>query len=298
MKTNPGLALRTAIQQEKPLQIPGVINAYAAKMAEQVGFRALYLSGAGVANANFALPDLGITSLNDVVADVEKITAASSLPLLVDADTGWGSPLNIRRSFKTLSRVGAAGAHIEDQQEAKRCGHRGDKHLVSESQMVGRIKAALDGRDNDDFVVIARTDAFAKEGEQGALQRALAYEAAGADAIFVEALTQLEQYRTFTQILKIPVLANMTEFGKTPLFTKEQLAEQNVSMILYPLSAFRAMNAAALQVFTAIRQTGTQSSVVNLMQNREDLYHNLDYEKFEQELEDYLQLMEKTHGSN
>jgi methylisocitrate lyase len=292
---HPGLKFRQAIQQEKPLQLLGVINAYVARMAEMNGYRAIYLSGAGVANSKFALPDLGMTSLNDVVEEVEHITSACTLPLIVDADTGWGSPLNVRRSFKALSTAGAAGAHIEDQQEAKRCGHRDHKHLISTSEMVGRIKAALDGRNHDSFFVIARTDALAGEGEQKALERAIAYQHAGADAIFVEAITQLEQYQLFTKNLSIPVLANITEFGKTPLLTKQQLSDVGVGIILYPLSAFRAMNAAALKVLQTIRQEGTQQSVVSLMQNRQDLYHYLNYEKFENELEAYLELMEKKH---
>lgn len=291
----PGQKLRQAIQEEKPLQLPGVINAYVARMAELNGYRAIYLSGAGVANSKFALPDLGMTSLNDVVEEVEHITCACTLPLMVDADTGWGSPLNVRRSFNALSRAGAAGAHIEDQQEAKRCGHREGKHLVSTNEMIGRIKAALDGRYHDSFVVMARTDAAAVEGEQRALERAIAYQNAGADAIFVEALTKLEQYQLFTKNLSIPVLANITEFGKTPLLTKQQLSDAGVGIILYPLSANRAMNAAALKVLQTIRQEGTQQSVVNLMQNRQDLYHYLNYEKFENELEAYLELMEKKH---
>lgn len=295
---HPGLKFRQAIQQEKPLQLLGVINAYVARMAELNGYRAIYLSGAGVANSKFALPDLGMTSLNDVVEEVEHITSACTLPLIVDADTGWGSPLNVRRSFKALSRAGAAGAHIEDQQEAKRCGHRDHKHLVSTNEMVTRIKAALDGRNHDSFVVMARTDAVAVEGEKKALERAIAYQNAGADAIFAEALTTLEQYELFTKNLNIPVLANMTEFGKTPLLTKQQLSDAGVSIILYPLSAFRAMNAAALKVLQTIRQEGTQQSVVNLMQSRQDLYHYLNYEKFEKELEAYLQLMESKHGND
>lgn len=290
----PGLTLRQAIIEEKPLQIPGVINAFAARLAQSVGFRALYLSGAGIANT-MALPDLGMTSLNDVLKEVENITATSSLPLLVDADTGWGSPLNVCRSFNLLSKSGAAGAHIEDQQEFKRCGHREGKHLVKTSEMIGRIKAALDGRAHDSFVVMARTDAYPVEGEQKTLERALAYQAAGADAIFVEALSTLDQYKIFTQALSVPVLANITEFGKTPLFTKQQLAAIGVGVILYPLSAFRAMNAAALKVFSTIRQEGTQTAVIDLMQNRQDLYQFLKYEKYEQELETYLQLMEKEH---
>ncbi len=294
---HPGLLLRQAIAANKPLQIPGVINAYAARLAQETGFAALYLSGAGVANSKFALPDLAMTSLNDVVEDVRHITSATTLPLLVDADTGWGSPINVRRSFKMLSRAGAAGAHIEDQHEAKRCGHRDGKQLVSSQEMVGRIKSALDGREHDSFVVMARTDAFAVEGEKGALQRALDYQAAGADALFLEAVTTLEQYKAFTQALTIPVMANITEFGKTPLFTKQQLKDVGVAIILYPLSAFRAMNAAALKVYSAILKEGTQQSVVDLMQSRVDLYHYLNYQQYEKEQDAYLHIMEKNNGN-
>jgi len=285
---HPGTLLRKAIQTERPLQIGGVINAFAAKLAEKAGFQALYLSGAGVANSKFALPDLGMTSLNDVLEDVTHITNATTLPLLVDADTGWGSPLNISRTFKLLSESGAAGAHIEDQAESKRCGHREGKHIVSTQEMVGRLKAALDGRHSEYFLIMARTDALASEGIDKTLERALAYQAAGAEALFLEAVTELEQYQAFTRALNIPVLANITEFGKTPLFSKQALAKVGVSMILYPLSAFRAMNAVALKVYKTILQEGTQESVLGLMQNREDLYQLLNYEKYEQKLESYL----------
>ncbi len=298
VKDHPGQRLRQAIIDEKPLQLPGVINPYAAKLAESVGFKALYLSGAGIANANFALPDLAMTSLNDVVTCVEHTANATPLPLLVDADTGWGSPLNVRRSFQLLSQAGAAGAHIEDQTESKRCGHRQGKQLISTHEMVAKIQAAKEGANHDSFVVMARTDAFAVEGEKGAIDRALAYQAAGADALFIEALTTLEQYAKFTKALKVPVLANITEFGKTPLFTKQELAGVGVSIILYPLSAFRAMNAAALKVFTAIRAQGTQQSVIELMQNRNELYHFLNYEKYEKELDSYFKIMEQENGDN
>ncbi len=294
VRDHKGQQLRQAIIDEKPLQLPGVINPYAAKLAQSVGFKALYLSGAGIANANFALPDLAMTSLNDVLMMVEQTVNATPLPLLVDADTGWGSPLNVARSFKLLSQAGAAGAHIEDQTEAKRCGHRQGKQIVSTQEMVAKIKAAKDGIVDDSFVVMARTDAFALEGEQGTLARALAYQEAGADAIFIEALTALEQYATFTKALKIPVLANMTEFGKTPLYTKQELASVGVSIILYPLSAFRAMNQAALTVFTAIRKEGTQKSVIDIMQDRNTLYQFLDYEKYEKEIDSYLHSANKT----
>jgi len=293
----PGQLLRTAIKTHKPLQIVGVIHAYAARLAESVGHQALYLSGAGVANSRLALPDLAMTSLDDVLTEVSKIVQVTRLPLLVDADTGWGSPLNVRRTFAMLSNAGAAGAHIEDQTEAKRCGHREGKKLVSIDNMVGKIKAAIDGRNADSFVVMARTDAFAVEGMEGALMRAKAYQGAGADAIFVEALTSLDQYQQFCQAIEIPVLANITEFGKTPLFSKEALAKVGVSMMLYPLSAFRAMNQAALKVYEAILK-GSQESVLPLMQTRDELYHYLQYEKYEQELDDYMQLMEREDGNN
>lgn len=298
MLTEPGQLLRKAIQTHKPLQIVGVIHAYAARLAESVGHQALYLSGAGVANSRLAVPDLAMTSLDDVVAEVTKITQSSNLPLLVDADTGWGSPLNIHRSFAVLSKAGAAGAHIEDQTEAKRCGHRDGKKLVNLETMVGKIKAALDGRNSDAFMVMARTDAFAVEGLTGALERALAYQEAGADAIFVEALGTLDEYQQFCQALEIPVLANITEFGKTPLFSRESLAKVGVGMILYPLSAFRAMNQAALKVYEAILQHGTQQSVLPLMQTREELYRYLQYEQYEKELDQYIQLMERADGNN
>ncbi|MFI4938367.1 MAG: methylisocitrate lyase [Candidatus Berkiellales bacterium] len=291
------ISLQDLITTEKPLQIVGVINPLAARLAEQAGHRAIYLSGAGVANANFALPDLAMTSLNDVLESVRRITAASDLPLLVDVDTGWGSPINVRRTFQLISRAKAAGAHIEDQTEAKRCGHRSGKQLISISNMVGKINAALDGRDRDSFMVMARTDAIAVEGEDRALDRALAYQEAGANAIFVEAATSLTQYEKFCRSLSVPVLANITEFGLTPLFTRDQLAQVGISMILYPLSAFRAMNKVALAIYSVLRETGTQQSVVHLMQTREELYHLLNYEAYEKELESYMKNMEKDDGS-
>lgn len=286
-----GDSLRQLVTTTEPLAIAGVIHAYSAKLAEIAGFKAIYLSGAGVANAHFALPDLAMTSLPDVVDLVIKITAVSSLPLIVDADTGWGSVLNIKRTFYELSRHGAAAAHIEDQTEAKRCGHRDGKQLVSKQEMVNRIEAAIDGRCDPSFMVIARTDAVAVEGEQAAIDRVVAYQAAGADAIFVEALEQLEQYKNFTQALNIPVLANMTEFGKTPILTRSQLKQVGVQMVLYPLSAFRAMNLAAQKVYETILNEDSQQSCLPLMQTRDELYRTLDYEKFEQELDKY----EKNH---
>jgi methylisocitrate lyase len=281
--------IKSLLAKTNPLPIVGVIHAYAAKLAEQAGHQAIYLSGAGVANAQFALPDLALTSLNDVLEQTTKITDATALPLLVDADTGWGSPLNVRRTFRLLSKAGASGAHIEDQTDSKRCGHREGKKLVSTDQMVGRLKAALDGRVREDFMVVARTDALAVEGEQAALARAIAYQEAGADALFVEAATSVEQYKIFTQALKVPVLANMTEFGKTPLMTQAQLKQANVSMILYPLSAFRAMNMAALKVYEVILKEGSQQSMLPAMQTREALYKILGYENFEEEINRYLE---------
>ena len=283
-KQTPGSRLRIAVEQERPLQVVGAINAYSAMMAEQTGFKALYLSGAGVANASHGLPDLGMTSLNDVLEDVRRITAASELPLLVDADTGWGSAFNITRTIKEMIRAGAAGVHIEDQVAAKRCGHRPGKAIVSQQEMVDRIKAAVDTR-TDDFVIMARTDALAVEGMESAVERARACIDAGADMIFPEAINTLEQYRTFTQAVSVPVLANITEFGATPLFTTEELSGAGVRLVLYPLSAFRAMNAAALKVYTTLRKEGTQKSVVDTMQTRMELYDFLNYHSFEEKLD-------------
>lgn len=283
-KLTPGARLRKAIEEEKPLQVVGAINAYAAMMAEQTGFEALYLSGGGVANASYGLPDLGMTSLGDVLEDVRRITAASELPLLVDADTGWGSAFNISRTIKEMSRAGAAGVHIEDQVAAKRCGHRPGKAIVSQREMVDRIKAAVDAR-TDDFVIMARTDALAVEGVEAAVERALACIEAGADMIFPEAITRLEQYQQFTRAVEVPVLANITEFGATPLFDTKELGDAGVSLVLYPLSAFRAMNAAALNVYRTLRREGSQKSVVDTMQSRVDLYEFLGYHGFEQKLD-------------
>lgn len=289
----PGNSLKQAMAAEKPLQVVGAIHAYAAKLAQQAGFKAIYLSGAGVANAELGLPDLAMTSLNDVLISVDRITDACDLPLLVDADTGWGSVINIQRTFRLLSKAGAAGAHIEDQTETKRCGHREGKQLVNTATMVGRIQAAVDGRLDSDFMVIARTDALASEGEASALERALAYQAAGADAIFVEAVTDLSQYQHFSKALAVPVLANMTEFGKTPLYTLETLANVGVSIVLYPLSAFRAMNQAALRVYQTIKKDGTQAALIDQMQTREDLYRVLHYQDFENAVEKDFNLQEK-----
>ena len=272
--TTPGARFRKALAAESPLQLVGVINAFAAVLAEKSGFKALYLSGAGVANASYGLPDIGITKLENVLLDVRRITSATRLPLLVDADTGWSNPA---RTVREMIKAGAAGIHIEDQVEAKRCGHLGGKQLVTPEAMVRRIKAALRGRSDPSFIVMARTDAVAREGLDAGIKRALQYRAAGADMIFVEALTDLDQYRRFADEVKIPVLANLTEFGKTPLFTVEQVRSAGVAIALYPLSAFRAMNAAALKVFQTIRAAGTQKGALKQMQTRAELYEALGY---------------------
>ena len=284
-RTSAGARLSAALASEKPLQIVGTINAYSALLAEQSGFRAIYLSGAGVANASFGLPDLGITSLNDVCEDVRRISSATDLPLLVDADTGWGSAFNISRTTRDLIRAGAAAMHLEDQVQAKRCGHRPGKALVPSEEMVDRLKAAVDAR-SDDFLIMARTDAHAVEGQAAAVERAQRYVEAGADLIFAEALATLEEYRQFTQAVRVPVLANITEFGKTPLFTRQQLGDVGVRLVLYPLSAFRAMSKAALQVYGALRNEGTQAGVLDRMQTRAELYDVLGYHEYEQKLDD------------
>ena len=283
--TSAGGRLWVALEQERPLQVAGAINAYSALLAERAGFRALYLSGAGVANASFGLPDLGITSLNDVCEDVRRITGATDLPLLVDADTGWGAAFNIARTCADLIRSGAAGMHLEDQVAVKRCGHRPGKALVPTAEMSDRIKAAVDGRTDDEFVIMARTDAHAVEGQQAAVDRALAYVAAGADMIFAEALGTLDEYRQFTQAVSVPVLANITEFGKTPLYTTAELASAGIRLALYPLSAFRAMSQAALSVYTEIKQAGTQQALLERMQTRTELYDVLGYHDYEQKLD-------------
>jgi methylisocitrate lyase len=281
-----GARLRAAVAQERPLQVVGTINAYSALLAERAGFKAIYLSGAGVANASFGLPDLGITSLNDVCEDVRRISSATEVPLLVDADTGWGAAFNISRTISDLIRSGAAGCHLEDQVQAKRCGHRPGKALVTADEMSDRIKAAVDGRTDDQFVIMARTDAHAGEGQQAAIDRALRYVEAGADMIFAEALTTLDEYRQFTSVVKVPVLANITEFGKTPLFTVQELASVNVGLVLYPLSAFRAMARAAESVYGAIRRDGTQKNVIDRMQTRAELYDVLGYHDYERKLDE------------
>jgi methylisocitrate lyase len=272
---SPGARLRTALKAEQPLQIVGVINAYAAILAEASSFKALYLSGAGVANASYGVPDVGITTLEDVLIDVRRITNASKLPLLVDADTGWDNPA---KTVREMSKAGAAGIHLEDQVEAKRCGHLPGKQLVSSQEMIQRIKAALKGRTDPEFVIMARTDAVASEGLDAGVARAREYCEAGADMIFAEALTELEQFRKFVGAVKVPILANITEFGKTPLFTVEELASVGVGMALYPLSAFRAMNAAALKIYRTIRSEGAQKSVLGEMQTRAELYEFLRYQ--------------------
>lgn len=281
-----GKRFKDAVSQNSPLQILGVINAYSAIQATKSGAKALYLSGAGVANASIGLPDLGMTNLEDVCIDTHRITAATDLPLLIDADTGWGGAFNIARTIKELTRAGAAGCHIEDQVAQKRCGHRPNKELVSKDEMCDRIKAAVDGKIDSDFVVMARTDAHASEGQQAAIERASAYVEAGADMIFAEAIHTLAEYKQFTNVIKVPVLANITEFGKTPYFTLDELKEVGISMVLYPLSGFRAMNKAALSVFKEIIQKGTQKGVLDIMQTREELYDMLGYHKFEDKLDE------------
>ena len=282
---SPGAKLRAALAAETPLQIPGAINAYHALLAERTGYRALYLSGGGVAAGSLGIPDLGISTIDDVLTDVRRITDVCPLPLLVDADTGFGGAFNLARSVRSLIKAGAAGCHIEDQVQAKRCGHRPNKQIVPTEEMTDRIKAAVDARTDPDFVLMARTDALASEGLDAALTRAAACVEAGADMIFPEAVTTLDQYRAFAK-LNVPILANITEFGSTPLFTLDELRSANVSIALYPLSAFRAMNAAALNVYQHLRTDGTQQNVVNTMQTRANLYDYLNYHAYEQKLDD------------
>ncbi len=280
--SSPGARFRTALVEERPLQIPGAINAYCAMLAERAGFRALYLSGAGVANASRGIPDLGFTTLDDVLTDVRRIVAATKLPLLVDADTGWDDPA---QTVRAMIDAGAAGIHIEDQVEAKRCGHRPGKQLVSSEEMVARIEAAVAGKTDADFVVMARTDALAVEDIDATLARAQRYRDAGADMIFAEACTDLAQFAAFTRALGVPVLANITEFGKTPLFTTDELRDAGIAMVLYPLSAFRAMNAAAFATYRTIREDGTQRAVIDRMQTRAELYEILNYHAAEQQID-------------
>jgi methylisocitrate lyase len=281
-----GARFRAALEAERPLQVVGTINAFSALLAEKSGFRALYLSGAGVANASFGLPDLGMTNLNDVCEDTRRITAATDLPLLVDADTGWGGAFNIAPTTRDLVRAGAAGMHIEDQVQTKRCGHRPGKALVSAEEMCDRLKAAVDARLEPQFVIMARTDAHAVEGQKPAVERAQRYVEAGADMIFAEALTSLDEYRQFTRAVAVPVLANLTEFGKTPLFTVRELGEAGVRLALYPLSAFRASARAALNVYRTLRERGTQKDVVDTMQTRAELYDVLGYHDYERKLDE------------
>ncbi len=292
-KISAAQGFRLALACEQPLQIAGAVNAYCALLAEHAGFRALYLSGAGVANASFALADLGMTTLNDVCEDIRRITAASELPLLVDADTGFGPALMLARTVRQLSRSGAAAMHIEDQVQAKRCGHRPGKALVNKAEMVDRIKAAVDARD-DDFIIMARTDAVAGEGLERALERVHEYVEAGADMIFAEALNSLEQYREFTSTLQVPVLANMTEYGVTPLYSVAELATTGVAMVLYPISAFRAMSKAAENVYAGIRHDGSQKALLGSMQTRADLYEHLGYKKLEEQLDKLFQSSQDT----
>ncbi|CUB05352.1 methylisocitrate lyase [Marinomonas fungiae] len=282
---SPGARFRQAIKDHSPLQVVGTVNAYCAMMAEQTGHHAIYLSGGGVANASYGLPDLGMTDLNDVLEDVRRITAASQLPLLVDIDTGFGGAFNIARTIQQMEKAGAAAVHIEDQVQQKRCGHRPNKAIVSQAEMVDRIKACVDARQDDNFVIMARTDALAVEGMDSAIERAVACVEAGADMIFPEAMLTLEQYREFVDAVKVPVLANITEFGATPLFSREELASAGVDLVLYPLSAFRAMNQAALNVYQHLLNDGHQRNVVDTMQTRMDLYDFLNYHDYEQKLD-------------
>jgi methylisocitrate lyase len=284
-KSSPGSRFRQALANNKPLQIVGAINAYCAMLAQQAGHHALYLSGAGVANASYGLPDLGITSLNDVISDVERICGASDLPLLVDIDTGWGGAFNIARTIKAMEKAGAAAVHLEDQVSQKRCGHRPNKAIVRLSEMVDRVKSAVDAKTDTDFVVMARTDAIAVEGMDAAIERAVACVEAGADAIFPEAILELEQYKRFAEAVKVPVLANITEFGQTPLFNCSELQTAGVAMVLYPLSAFRAMSQAALEVYQTIAINGDQKACVDKMQTRTALYEVLGYHAYEQKLD-------------
>ncbi len=284
MQTSPGQWFRLAVEEEHPLQLVGVINAYVALMARRADFRALYLSGAGVANACYGLPDLAVTTLDNVVEETRRITGAVDLPLLVDIDTGWGHALMVERAIRELERAGAAGVHIEDQVFQKRCGHRDGKQLVPQEEMVARVTAAVQARRDNSFVIIARTDAAAGEGLERAIERCEAYIDAGADMIFAEALTSLDQYRVFTDRIKVPVLANCTEFGKTPLFTAQELAESGVKIVLYPLSVFRAMNRAAEETLQTIRHQGSQKTIVPRMQTRDELYSYLGYEALERKL--------------
>ena len=285
MHESPGLRFRQAVEVERPLQVVGAINAYCARLAERAGFQAIYLSGAGVANAAFGLPDLGMTSLNDVVEEARRITGTTDLPLLVDCDTGWGSPLTIARTVQEMTRAGVAAIHLEDQVDAKRCGHRPGKQLVSVEVMCDRLKAAADARTDANFVLMARTDAAAVEGLDAAVERAARYVEAGADMIFAEALTEPAHFQRFAQGVNVPVLANMTEFGRSPLLSVEELRELGIRLVLYPLTAFRAMNFAAVRAYATLRSAGTQADLLPSLQTREELYDVLDYHSFEARLD-------------
>jgi methylisocitrate lyase len=289
-----GTRFRAALSVERPLQVVGAINAYAARLAEHAGFKALYVSGGGVAAGSLGVPDLGISTMDDVLTDVRRITDITDLPVLVDIDTGWGSAFNISRTIRSMIKFGAAAVHIEDQVQAKRCGHRPGKAIVPKEEMVDRIKAAVDGRTDPAFVIMARTDAVAVEGLEAAIERAAACVEAGADMVFPEAVKDLETYRKFAHAVRVPVLANITEFGATPLFTVEELRSADVSLVLYPLSAFRAMSKAAVAVYAAIRKDGSQKNVVGLMQTRAELYDQLDYHAYEQKLDEIFSKEEKS----
>jgi methylisocitrate lyase len=285
-KNSPGSRFRQAVKEERPLQVVGAINAYAARLAEHAGFKALYISGGGVAASSLGVPDLGISTMDDVLTDVRRVTDVIDLPVLVDIDTGWGSAFNIARTIRSMIKCGAAAVHMEDQVQAKRCGHRSGKAIVPKEEMVDRVKAAVDARTDPDFVIMARTDAIAIEGIDAAIDRAAACVEAGADMIFPEAVKELDTYRRFAQAVRVPILANITEFGSTPLFTVEELRGADVALVLYPLSAFRAMSKAALAVYGAIRKDGSQKNVVDLMQTRAELYEHLGYHAFEQKLDE------------
>ena len=281
-----GKKFRVALKNNNPLIIPGAINAYSAILAERAGHKAIYLSGGGVAAASYGLPDLGITSMEDVLIDVKRISNASSLPLLVDIDTGWGGAFNISRTIKEMVNAGCAAVHMEDQISQKRCGHRPNKSLVSSNEMQDRIKAAVDGREDESFFIMARTDALASEGLSGAIDRANSYVEHGADGIFLEAVTSIEEYKNFKEVIDVPLLANITEFGKTPLFSKDELSKVNVDMILYPLSAFRGMSKTAEKIYNSLLKEATQENLLDIMQTRDELYERLNYHSFEEKLDD------------
>jgi methylisocitrate lyase len=286
---SPGNRFRAAVEAERPLQVAGTINAYCALLAARAGFRAIYLSGAGVANASFALPDLGVTTLNDVLEDARRITRATNVPLLVDIDTGFGGAFSIARTVRDMTAAGVAAVHLEDQVQAKRCGHRPGKALVDASEMVDRVKAAVDARTDDAFVIMARTDAHAVEGLSAAIERANQYVAAGADMIFAEALTSIDEYQKFTAAVRVPVLANLTEFGRTPLFKLNEMRAAGVRLVLYPLTAFRMMSAAAERAYTMVRKDGTQKALLGAMQTREQLYETLGYHEYERKLDELFE---------